>query len=69
MQADGRVAQRNFDPDDGGVTASRGLTLGSGSMTVPANSGGSFTWTHGLGYAPLVVGSLDQTSGGFADFI
>lgn len=41
----------------------------SQALTVAGNGGNSFTWTHNLGYNPIVMGALDQTGGSFADYV
>ena len=65
----GRVAQRNYDSGDGAVTAGSGTGISGGAITLGAYAGGSFTWTHGLGFEPVLMGSIDQTGGGFADYV
>ncbi|MDO7874487.1 hypothetical protein Q5H93_07065 [Hymenobacter sp. ASUV-10] len=69
FRTNGRVTQRSYDSGDGAVAAGSGTSISGGAITLGAYAGGSFTWTHGLGFAPVVIGSIDQTGGGFADYV
>ena len=44
-------------------------TTYSQAFSVPGSSSGSFTWTHNFGYQPIIMITLDQTAGGFCDYV
>ena len=44
-------------------------TVYSQGISVPANSNNNFVWTHNLGYQPIIMLTLDQTGGGYCDYV
>lgn len=53
MEVNGKVRQQHY----------------SQAVTVPANGSHTFTWNHNLGYQPVIMLSLDQTGGGYLDYV
>lgn len=50
------------------VNGSVRQTAYSQSVSIAANGGTNFIWTHNLGYQPIIILTLDQTGGGYLDW-
>jgi hypothetical protein len=59
------VVRKNGDAE---VTGKIRQANYSQAVTIPASSNFNFTWTHNLGYQPVIMIALDQTGGGFLDY-